>query len=385
MMLLALSLIIAGAELVLRAAGFSAPIWYQPDERLGWTMRPGAQGWFTKEGRAFAQVSASGFRDRAHPLEKAPGAYRIAVLGDSVVEAFQVELKAAFWWQLRDRLRGCPALRGAEPEMLAFGVSGYGTAQQYLLLESTAMRYRPDLVLLAFAPNDVRNNSAALEPENERPFFRLHGGDLALDASFTKRTPFLERFSPLSQAYRSSSDWLRLVQLVQAARNGVQTWRTAQGARAHASSTAKDLAGIEPTTPIALFAPPRDAAWEEAWTVTERLIARMHRHAAQQGARLALVPLTHSAQVHPDAATRHNLENALGVPDLFYIEQRLAALGEREGFPVIPLAPELQRRAEAGGVYFHGFTNYRLGWGHWNEQGHATAAAVLAARLCPLL
>ena len=160
--LLALALTIAAGELALRAAGFSAPIWYQPDTRLGWAMRPGAQGWFTKEGRAFAAVNPAGFRARPHVLDKPAGAYRIAVLGDSVVEAFQVGLKAAFWWQLQENLRTCPALRGREVETLAFGVSGYGTAQQALLLESTAMRYRPDLVLVAFAPNDVRNNSPAL-------------------------------------------------------------------------------------------------------------------------------------------------------------------------------------------------------------------------------
>ena len=378
--LAALALVIVAGELGLRAAGFSAPIWYQPDARLGWSMRPGARGWFTKEGRAYAEVNPAGFRDREHPLAKPAGAYRIAVLGDSVVEAMQVDLKAAFWWQLQDKLRSCPALRGRGVEALAFGVSGYGTAQQALLLETTAMRYRPDLVLLAFAPNDVRNNSAVLEPENERPFFRVDGAGLALDASFAKRTPFVRRFSALTEAYRSSSDWLRLVQLVQAARHGVQTWRQAQAAPAGG-----DLAGVEPTTPIALFAPPRDAAWEEAWTITERLIARMQRYAGQHQARLAVAPITHSAQVHPDRATRRNLEDALGVPDLFYIERRLAALGAREGFAVIPLARELQKRAEAGGVYFHGFTNYRLGWGHWNEQGHAAAAGILAARLCPLL
>jgi lysophospholipase L1-like esterase len=375
----ALVIILVVGEIGLRTAGFSAPIWYQPDERLGWSMRPGAGGWFTKEGGAYAQVNRAGFRDVDHPLAKPAGAYRVAVLGDSVVEAFQVELKAAFWWQLQERLRGCPALRGREPQVLAFGVSGYGTAQQQLLLESTALRYQPDLVLLAFAPNDVRNNSYALEPENERPFFRVEHGELSLDASFRKRTPFLARMSPLYEAYRASSDYLRLVQLVQAARQGVQAWRQAKQEEGIAPP------GIEPSTNVALFAPPRDAAWEEAWAVTERLIARMHQYVGRHQARLVVAPLTHSAQVHPDRATRASLEGALGVPDLFYIERRLAALGEREGFAVIPLAPELQQRAEAGNVYFHGFPNYRLGWGHWNEKGHAAAADILASRLCPLL
>src|SRR5688500_9325681 len=182
--LIGLAIFVAAGELVLRLAGFSAPIWFEPHPELGWSMRPGAQGLWTKEGHAYAQVNAAGFRDREHALAKPAGTYRVAVIGDSVVEAFQVDMKAAFWSQLQDNLRSCAALLGREVEVLAFGVSGYGTAQQALLLESTAMRYQPDLVLLAFAGNDLINNSRKLEAENERPFFVPDGDGLRLDASF---------------------------------------------------------------------------------------------------------------------------------------------------------------------------------------------------------
>ena len=381
-LLATLAAIIIAGELGLRATGFSAPIWYQPDPQLGWSMRPGAHGWFTKEGRAYAQVNPAGFRDRVHPLDKPQGTYRIAVLGDSVVEAFQVDMKAAFWWQLQDKLRDCSALRGREVEVMAFGVSGYGTAQHALLLESTAARYQPDLVLLAFAANDLRNNSARLEPENERPFFLLDGEGLRLDASFAARPKFASRLSAPAEAYRSASDWMRLVQLVQAAKHGIDTWRQVGTAQAAAGRQDERLAGVEPTTIISLFAPPREAAWEEAWTVTERILARMNDQAARIKARFAVTVITHSAQVHPESATRKNLQDALGVQDLFYIDQRVQALGKRAGFTVVPLAPELQKRAEAQGTYFHGFANYRMGWGHWNEEGHRAAAAILASRLC---
>ena len=381
-MLIGLVIFVAASELVLRLAGFSAPIWFEPHPELGWSMRPGAQGMWTKEGHAYAQVNAAGFRDREHALAKPAGTYRVAVIGDSVVEAFQVDMQAAFWWQLQESLRSCPALRDREVEVLAFGVSGYGTAQQALLLESTAMRYQPDLVLLAFAGNDLINNSRKLEAENERPFFLPEGDGLRLDASFKAERAFVNRSSPLYEAYRSASDWLRVVQLVQAARHGVQTWRQAGAAHAAPTPARKPVAGIEPTTPIEVFAPPRDPALEEAWTITERLVARMHRHSQRHNARFALVMLTHSAQVHPDRAIRKNLEDALGVGDVFYMERRMQALGEREKFPVIPLAPELQKRADAEKVYFHGFDNYRMGWGHWNERGHRAAAEIIGARLC---
>ena len=377
------ALVFVGAgEGVLRAAGYSAPIWFGPDPQLGWAMRPGVEGWYTSEGRAYVKVNAAGFRDRSHALDKPTGVYRVAVVGDSAVEARQVEMKAAFWSRLEDKLRSCPALGGREVEVLAFGVSGYGTAQQYLLTESTALRYQPDLVLLAFAGNDVVNNSARLESENERPFFLPDGEGLRLDTSFTGRREFLNRSSNLFETYRSASDWLRVVQLVQAARHGVQIWREASAAPADGAQGRKRVPGVEPSAHIAVFAPPQDAAMEEAWTITERITAQLNRLAARHNARFALTLITHSAQVDPDRSTRTNLQDALGVQDVFYMDRRLAALGEREGFTVIPLAPELQRRADAGQIYFHGFPNYRKGWGHWNDAGHEAAAEIIAPRLC---
>src|SRR5262245_41215017 len=98
-------------ELGLRLAGFSAPIWYGPDARLGWALRAGTEGRFTKEGGAYAEINPAGFRDRPHSLAKPRNTYRIAVLGDSAVEAFQVDARDAFWWRLQDELRACPALQ----------------------------------------------------------------------------------------------------------------------------------------------------------------------------------------------------------------------------------------------------------------------------------
>jgi hypothetical protein len=375
---------VAAGELVLRAAGYSSPIWFGPDARLGWAMRPNVEGWYTQEGRAYVKVNSAGFHDRDHALDKPAGVYRIAVVGDSAVEARQIDMKATFWWRLQEKLRAsCPALRGREVEVMAFGVSGYGTAQQYLLIESTALRYRPDQVLLAFAGNDVVNNSARLEPENERPFFLADGEGLKLDTSFTGRREFLNRSSALFETYRQSSDWLRLVQLVQAARHGVQIWREANATPAQGPGAGrKRVEGVEPSANIAVFAPPQDAALEEAWTITDRIIAQTSRLVARHGSRFAVTLITHSAQVDTDRTMRRNLQDALGVEDLFYMDRRLEALGKREGFTVIPLAPELQRRADAEQVHFHGFPNYRMGWGHWNETGHRAAADVIAPRLC---
>src|SRR5262249_713158 len=83
-----------------------------------------------------------------------------------------------------------------------------------------------------------------------------------------------------------------------------------------------------------------------------------------------------------DAKLRAGYAARLGVKSLFYPEERLQQLGERHGFDVLALAPEMQRRADASGAFFHGFDNTKPGFGHWNEAGHALAAELIADRLC---
>jgi hypothetical protein len=376
-------------EIGLRAVHFSAPIWYRPDPQVGWALRPGAKGWFTSEGHAFVRVSGAGFRDGLHSIAKPQGVYRVAVLGDSYAEAMQVDFQSTFWWKLQEKLEKCiPG--GRRVEVMNFGVSGYGTAQEDLVLESTAERYQPDLVLLAFTNgNDLRNNSAELEPEKDRPFYRVAGEGLRLDDSFVRSRKFAERSAPWLARMRAASERFRIVQLVHAAKNTLVAWRSAGEAHAAAARAPLDRArapldmpGLEPGTDVTVFAPPRDAAWKDAWTVTERTIARMNDFAEDHHARFALTTVTHAAQVNPDPRVRENLQDALGVKDLFYIERRMQALGKREGFQVIPLAPEMQAKANAEHVYFHGFRNVGMGIGHWNENGHGEAAEIIARGLC---
>jgi len=111
----------------------------------------------------------------------------------------------------------------------------------------------------------------------------------------------------------------------------------------------------------------------------------MNAFASRNNARFATMIVTHSTQLNPDPAIRKQTHDALGVEDLFYMERRLAALGKREGFLVVPLAPELQKRADAGKIYFHGYPNLHIGWGHWNEDGHRAAGEILAAQVCAQL
>lgn len=359
-------------EILLRVIGYSAPIWYEPHPRLGWTLRPGLAAWFTNEGRGFVRVNAAGMRDRDHALDKPEGVYRIAVLGDSYAEARQVAAGETFWALLPGRLERCGFQPGKRVEVLNFGVSGYGTAQEYLLLESTAIRYRPDLVVLQFTNgNDVRNNSVALEAEKDRPFFMLEpGGVLRIDRSFASKAGFLSRSSRSSQLVRQATDHSRVLQLVR----NIRSMPFVQ--KAHANNAVEQ--GLEPV----VLAPPSDTLWEEAWRITEQLIAKTSDYAQRKGARFLLVTAPYAIQVHPDRKLREALQAKLGVPDLFYPDRRIAELSKRNAIPALALAFEMQRLAEERKTYFHGFPNVGMGRGHWNASGHLVAAELIARHLC---
>jgi len=366
-------LAILGFEVLLRGIGYSAPTWHQPDERLGWILRPGVGGWSTKEGRAFVQVNSSGARDRDHRLHKPAGVYRIAVLGDSFSEAMQVEREQAFWALLPERLRACGFQSAKRIEALNFGVSGYGTAQQYVMLESHAMRYSPDLVLLQFTNgNDVRDNHHALSHEKARPFFMLErGGGVRLDESFAYAPGFRQRQSTVFDLARGLSDRLRVVQLVRDARQSAPPFISQAQA-----------AGSEHGLDLAVLAPPREPVWEEAWRITEGAIGRLHDYARRNRARFMVMTVPYAVQVDPDPKVRAALQARLGVEDLFYPDNRIAALARKRGFDAVTVARVLQPVAEQTGIYFHGFENAILGRGHWNAAGHSAAADLVALRLC---
>jgi lysophospholipase L1-like esterase len=92
-----------------------------------------------------------GYRDTEHSVAKAPGVYRILILGDSVAAGLDVlRYEDTFPAILGERLRqsGVPA------EVLSFAVSGYNTAQEVETLKDRGLRFEPDLILLAYCLND---------------------------------------------------------------------------------------------------------------------------------------------------------------------------------------------------------------------------------------
>jgi hypothetical protein len=404
-LLLVLAGLVAGLLVVeagLRLIGYSFPLFYTTDMERGVALSAGAEGWYRREGRNYVRINSEGLRDVEHAKQKPPNTVRIAVIGDSYAEALQVPLEQTFWAVMAEKIGQCPSYAGRRVEVINFGVSGYGTAQELITLRQKVWDYAPDIVLLAVCTgNDITDNSRALKGTDIPYFVYGDDGQLVLDNSFQSSRAFRWQHSALNRAGRWLRDRLRFVQAVHEAQMVIKSYIAERRARKEqqrsraASSIA--LASPEPqqqgaTPPRAarseelgldnlIYSAPTDAVWINAWRVTEGLVKMMHEEVRGRGAKFLVVTLSNGIQVHPDPQARRAFMQRVGATDLFYPDARIKALGEREAIDVLMLAPALQAYAEQQKVFLHGFDR-NIGNGHWNVLGHRIAGEMIAQRIC---
>lgn len=367
---------LALGEMVLRLAGFSYPRFFVRDAVTGSWHNSGIEGQWRTENRTWVRINSDGLRDVEHIVAKPAGVFRIAILGDSYAEAMQVELEQTFWYILQTELNRCGVFAPKRVEIINFGVSGFGTAQELLALQHRAWKYSPDLVLLAFLTgNDIRNNSKALEPEKEIPFFRMEGGKLALDDSFRESEGFRRG---TSIGARSRDVMTRHSRLAQAMEMAKEIIRNKESAGAQTSK----YPGLESGLPVEVYSHPSDQAWADAWVVTEALLLAMRDDVDRHGAQFMVATLSNGIQVRPDEAVRLAFQRGAGVKDVFYPDHRISDFLRGNDVDVITLAPQMLEEARRAGRYLHGFPGRPAGEGHWNAHGHRIAGELIGRRLC---
>lgn len=358
------------SETALRVFGFSHPTFVMTDPVTGVAHIPGEEGLQTAEGRAYVRINSAGFRDVERTLTKPASTFRIAVIGDSYVEAFQVERPDSVCLVIERALRG---RFGADMavEVLNFGVSGYGTGQEYLLVRDRVMAYAPNLVLLAFyVGNDVSDNLRELKKVPYVPYFTLREGVLTLDSSFLSSSEYKTRSAWYSRTFVATKRYSRLLQFVDQVR---RQWSRRQRRREAAPRGSEE--------DRRLFEEPPTGHMLRAWEVTETLLIATRDLVEARGARFAVFTIGAGSQVTADTASRDRFKLRHGLADLLYPQRRLRELGDRAGFPILNLAPEFLRVATDDGIYFHGFGE-SLGHGHWNQRGHEMAGRLIADWLC---
>jgi len=348
-----------------------------PHETRGWALEPDASSFQrTRDYGVLVRTNALGMRDRPHDPLPAPGTFRIVVLGDSFMEAYQVPLEQSLPYLLQERL----ASRGVE--VLNLGVGGYGTAQALLALQEDGIRYRPGLVVLAFyAGNDVQNNSylieAALHGEDEpTTFSRPYARASSLDAELEWRPPDRTRLEPYARRWRE-----RRHSSLDALRRAVQPAMVANLVEQATGRLWSRLGGRDPYDPQLLFGWPflrevsdPDAArlWDEAWTATRRVLIEIDRVSRSAGARFAVLVVPTQFQV--DARALAAVQAAY--PDLDFdplrINRELDRFCAEAGIPVLDPTPALAREEAAGRPMYYPLEDH-----HWNAAGQALATELL--------
>lgn len=122
--------------------------------------------WMSRE----VQLNSWGFRERELTFDKAPGVYRIAVIGDSVTFGYGMPDRERFTNHLHERL----ASRGRE--VLNFGRPGTDTADHIADLRNIVLRAHPDFVLMQWYVNDFEGHVVRdrLPLATPGPLVRLH-------------------------------------------------------------------------------------------------------------------------------------------------------------------------------------------------------------------
>lgn len=330
------------------------------DARIGFRLRPGLSGTWTVENPGHFTFNSFGFRDvEWTPARRKP--HRVAVLGDSFVEALQVDLDQTFPKLVETAL--------PDTEVMNFGISGQGQVEELLTYRTYVRPFRPDLVVLAFFPgNDFIDNWRRSRPSLRFPV-TVTPSPGGVDV---RPTPGAGRLVWLRTLFDAALRRSSLVQRLQDARMAM--YRLGSGGIGEAGL----WEGV--------FGNPAGAVrdFDAMWSLTEHLVLQLRREVAADTGRpdgLLVVCLTEGVQVHRPQREQFLKEYPTRDPD--YTETRMREFCAANGIPFLAISPEMIRFNESTGKPLHGFDG--RGNGHFNHDGHRVTAGAIAGRLKALL
>ncbi len=330
-----------------RAADAGGPI-TRRDPEIGWTLKPDL-AWTTGSApwENGLTTNAAGFRDSPHSGAKAPGAYRVVVLGDSFVFGSGVPQEATLTRRLAAHL-------GPGFEIVNLGVPGYGTDQELLTLRRWGRALSPDLVLLGFFWNDVMENASDRIYGLPKPRFTLENGRLVLHQPAGFSAP--SAFARLDAFLASTSHLWSLLE------NGLSSAGRAAGESPEERPVSVDLS---------LRSPPPSRAMEFALTFA--LLGAVRDETASLGVPFGVFSVPPRFLAEPGVGAR--LLRIYDLPEDAFDEdgfRRVREACEARGIPFVDLLPGFRREAAAGGRL------YQPTGIHWSDAGQDLAARLLA-------
>ncbi len=369
--------------------------WQVPDPVTGWSHIPGASGRSFNPFYEFdAQVSFNSLGIRGPEslgYAKGDAVYRVLLLGDSFMEAVQVNDDETLGEQLRSLLQ---SQMGRPVEVVNAGVSGFGTDQELLWLREEGVKYAPDLVLLAVYPhNDFMNNGELLESANQgginKPFFSLVDGTLELHYyPFDPATvpavtsPFVEEALPdtppgpltlVATWLRDRSAFYRYFDPhIRVAAPRLAAWLARTGLLSPGQES-KLVAQPDSYVPLTygIYQNPPGPEWEESVRLTTALFGEIRATAESLGVPVAALVIPSPESVYPDRWQQILTQFPVMRSDAWDLQQpeRLAMAGLADaGIPAISLAGSFAQNATTSPLL------YFVEEGHWTADGHRLGA-----------
>jgi hypothetical protein len=316
--------------------------------------------------QAVTHLNKDGMNDVDHETKKPEGVYRVAVIGDSYVEAMQFPLEQAYFKVMENALRE----RGYTVEVLAFGVGGFGTLQEYYLLRDYALKYDPDLVILSiFTYNDIRNNSFLLEKNLDMPYATLNEDGTISLPDFKLREEYVRIFeSPLRTLVFEHS---HLVRFVYRLSNQSVAFRNFL-AFFHLQTPSIQDSKKRMDDSNELYLTEMSDDWSDAWKVTEELIKKTKDLSEQNHSKFMMYSLSNDVQLSDErfSAVRNQYPQSKLDPEL--PEKMLSSISERNSMRYFSALPAL-KTLHSEGVVVHPKCH-----GHWSPEASAHSGELLA-------
>lgn len=348
----ALVLLVAVLEVGVRLV---APVSDVPDVRfaepLGNRFAPAQTGVSVRGGgaeiRAEYRINEQGWNSpHEYDATKPQGVTRIAVVGDSFVEAFQVDYDASFPYLLERRLNAAGV--GGPFQVFSYGHSGANLAQYVEIVRHSVVPASPDLVIVTVVHNDFQEALAGFSRVDNWSLERRDDGWRALPPRPQENLALkrLLRHSALARfAIYNLSLHQRLFFLRAMFQGRLRRFEANIDVEIPVLSDPELLAGM-----------------------LDHVVGELAALAESHGFDLLLVMDGHRQPIYAGEDPRSSTPQRLN--------EALAAAAGRRGVPLLDLTSAFESAWQRDGERFEFEIDH-----HWNALGHQVAAEALAGRL----
>lgn len=245
------------------------------DKDIGALRKPNSHG--INEGTYYKvkfDINSLGFREKDFEKEKPYNLYRIAFIGDSILEGVQVGYDERFTKVLEEKLNRNE--NKYKFEVLNFGIGGVGISEEYSILKRYVLQYKPDMVILALSNGDIRQN---IHSKSDRELPHITYYDINDNEDLIEVPYVASRFEYLYHFLRKTRLSLYLYEK-------------------YLNLNIKLMSNKENVpSEYGVFMKDYDSKWDRAWNVTEKILLSIKNEVESNNSSFLLVISSHLPQI----------------------------------------------------------------------------------------